>query len=427
MVEVNLSPTVVAVFTSRIRSIRLSNSSFSDLGISDSVIQSLAKQKIESALPIQSAVIPDALAGNDILAKSPTGSGKTLAFGLPLLERIDAKDRCPAALVLVPTRELAKQVVDGLFPHARARSLRLAAVYGGVNIGKQIKTLRGSHLLVATPGRLIDLLQRRALKLDSVRMLVLDEADRMLDMGFRPDVDRIVEALPAQRQTLFFSATLDKRTQAVADVYTTNPCEHEYVPPVEQRGKVQHHFIPVIHDGKVDTLIEHLHDEKRKLTIVFVRTKRGADRVVQRLVRKGFLVDAIHGDKSQSQRQRTLKKFSQGHIDTLVATDVAARGIDIDDVTHVINFDPPEDREGYVHRIGRTGRVGRIGTGITYVMRDQAHEVRQIARSLKLHQEFEQTGYEDRRPAKKAGGHKKNNYRGGGRRFSSAKKPARSR
>ncbi|MBW3654395.1 MAG: DEAD/DEAH box helicase [Actinobacteria bacterium] len=329
-----------------------------------------------------------------MLAKSPTGSGKTLAFGVPMVERLDATDRRPSALILAPTRELALQIVDDIADVAHARALSVAAVYGGAGIQRQIQQARRAHILVATPGRLEDLLQRRAVSLEHIRILVLDEADRMLDMGFRPAVDRIVALTPSKRQTLFFSATLEGAAGKIAAEYTRADARaHSYVPPLDPaRAETVHRFVKVAHEAKVDALVHELKDEERGLTIVFVRTKRGADRLVKRLKDNYVTAVAMHGDKSQSQREKALARFERGEVDTLVATDVAARGIDVRDVTHVINYDMPEDRDGYVHRVGRTGRAGAAGIGVTFVLGDQAHEMSRIATELGLHAEFSLSG-----------------------------------
>jgi superfamily II DNA/RNA helicase len=366
----------------------MSQQSFADLGVSRVVADTLSARGMDSPFAIQTLVIPDVLAGHDVLAKSPTGSGKTLAFGAPLVDRLEATDRRPGALVLAPTRELALQIVDDITELAHARALSVAAVYGGAGIERQIKLARKAHILVATPGRLEDILQRRAVTLEHIKVLVLDEADRMLDMGFRPAVDRIVGKTPRSRQTLFFSATLDGDAGRLAESYTNDARRHEHVPTDTRKADTEHRFMKVAHEAKVDTLVRELADKARGLTIVFVRTKRGADRLVQRLRAHDVTAVAMHGDKSQSQREKALARFERGDVDTLVATDVAARGIDVRGVTHVINYDAPEDREGYVHRIGRTGRAGRTGIGVTFVLGDQAKDMSRIAADLGLHREF---------------------------------------
>ncbi|HYP49017.1 MAG TPA: DEAD/DEAH box helicase [Thermoleophilaceae bacterium] len=370
----------------------MSTQSFADLGVSQAVARALSARGVSAPFAVQQSVLPDVLAGHDVLVKSPTGSGKTLAFGLPMAERIQPGDQRTAALVLAPTRELACQIVDELRDVTSARALSIAAIYGGAGIQRQIKLARHAHILVATPGRLEDLIDRGAVRLEKVRMLVLDEADRMLDMGFRPAVDRIVRLTPASRQTLFFSATLDGDAGRVASEYTREPRRHEQAAPAKAQGQVEHRFLAVAHEQKVDSLVHELRDGGRGRTLVFVRTKRGADRLVKRLGKHGVAALAMHGDKSQSQREKALARFHSGGVDTLVATDVAARGIDVDDVTHVINYDAPEDRDGYVHRVGRTGRAGRTGVGITFVLGDQARDVGKIASELRLHAQFDKSG-----------------------------------
>jgi ATP-dependent RNA helicase RhlE len=364
--------------------------SFADLGVSTPVVRALAKRDIHEPFAIQSLVIGDVLAGRDVLAKSPTGSGKTLAFAIPLIERL-APGRGVAALVLAPTRELAAQIVEQSQPIARVHGLEVAAVYGGVGFEKQIRACRRADILVATPGRLEDLMARGVVKLGALKVLVLDEADRMLDMGFRPAVDRIVAACPAQRQTLFFSATLDGEAGRIAAEYTREAVTREHVPPRVEAPQIEHRFVPTVHEDKLAALVAELRAE-RGLTLVFVRTKRGADRLVKRLAREGIEAAAMHGDKTQPQRQKALARFESGKVDTLVATDVAARGIHVGGISHVINYDAPEDREGYVHRVGRTGRAGRTGVGVTFVNADQERDVGKIAAELDLHTEYELAG-----------------------------------
>ncbi len=334
--------------------------SFPDLGVSKLVVDTLAKRGVTEPFKIQSLVLRDAIDGRDVLAKSQTGSGKTLGFAIPIVERVLPGDPTPSALILVPTRELAVQVSEDTEDIARAKGLRVGVAYGGVSITMQGKGVGRAQILVATPGRLEDLAERRLIKLDSVRILVLDEADRMLDMGFQPQVDRIVRRIPKDRQTMFFSATLDGDAGRIADVYTRNAKRHE----VESDGKtveeVEHKFISVEAHGKVDALIDLLGNE-RGLALVFVRTKRGADRLVQKLKAKGVRAEAMHGDMTQPARERALKRFETHKVDMLIATDVAARGLDLEAISHVVNFDPPEDDKGYVHRVGRTARAGRGG------------------------------------------------------------------
>jgi len=360
----------------------MKSETFADLGVSEVVVRELAARGIEAPFAVQGMVIPDVLAGHDVLAQSPTGSGKTLAFGVPLVERLKDSDPRPSALVLAPTRELALQIVEDLRAIAHIRALSIAAVYGGAGIVKQARIAARAHILVATPGRLLDLIDRRDISLKQVRLLVLDEADRMLDMGFKPVVDRIVKMCARERQTLLFSATLQGEVGKVAAAYTSNPRRHEHAHSAERKGAVEHRFVPVSHEGKVDRLVAELRAPERGLTLVFVRTKRGADRLVKRLGHHGVDAVAMHGNKSQSQREKALARFESGDVATLVATDVAARGIDVDRISHVINFDAPDDRDAYTHRVGRTGRAGRGGVGITFLSADERDDIAKLARDL---------------------------------------------
>jgi len=371
--------------------------SFRELGVSPTVVDALAARSIHEPFRIQALVLPDALAGLDVLAKSPTGSGKTLAFALPIVERTTAADARPSALILVPTRELAAQVSAELESLVPAKGLKVAAVYGGVPLNAQAKRAKSAHILVATPGRLQDLAERRLVDLSHVRVLVLDEADRMLDMGFQPQVDRIVRKLPRNRQTMFFSATLDGPVGELARDYTNSPSRFEAALAEEQEpGEIKHEFVPVTADTKVETLVKHI-NSSGGLTLVFVRTKRGADKLVQKLTRQNVSAVAMHGDMSQGARERALARFESGKVTTLVATDVAARGLDLDDITHVINFDPPGEDKDYVHRTGRTGRAGRSGKAITLVLPEQQAETSHVARRLGHRAQFEGAGMESAR------------------------------
>jgi ATP-dependent RNA helicase RhlE len=372
--------------------------SFRQLGVADAVVEVLAHRGIHTPFAIQSLVIPDGLNGQDLLAKSPTGSGKTLAFAIPIVQRIEPSHARPSALVLVPTRELATQVADEFAPLAAARKVKVAAVYGGVPLGAQAKRAKEAHVLIATPGRLQDLAERRLVKLDEIRILVLDEADRMLDMGFKPQVDAIVKRLPRKRQTMFFSATLDGEVGELARAYTFNPSRYDAeLPSHLERGETEHRFVPVTAADKVDKLVELL-TEDRGLALVFTRTKRGADRLVHKLRQRDVEAVAMHGDMTQGSRERALARFETGKVSTLVATDVAARGLDLDDITHVINFDPPADDTGYVHRVGRTARAGRDGIGITLVLPEQQADVSHVARKVGETAQFEAHGMHVARP-----------------------------
>jgi ATP-dependent RNA helicase RhlE len=370
----------------------MSHQSFRALGVSADVAQVLERRGITTPFPIQELVLPDALAGLDVLAEAPTGSGKTFAFGLPIVERTTTADGRPSALVLVPTRELAAQVAAELEALAGARRLVVAAVYGGTSISKQSRRASAAHVLIATPGRLQDLVERRAVVLDRVRTLVLDEADRMLDMGFKPQVDRLVRRLPRERQTMLFSATLGGAVDELARAYTSSPSRFAARPAADlEHAVVAHSFVAVRADQKLDRLIEEL-ERERGLALVFVRTKRGADRLARKLHARDVQAVALHGDMSQGQRERALGRFRSGAVTTLVATDVAARGLDLTEITHVINFDPPEDDKGYVHRVGRTGRAGRGGTGITFVLPEQQADVSRVAARLGHREQFEREG-----------------------------------
>ncbi len=366
---------------------------FADLGVSAPVVRALAEAGASRPFPVQALALPDALAGRDVLVRSPTGSGKTLAFALPVVERLGPDAPTPAALVLTPTRELAAQVAGAVAAPARARGLAVAVAYGGTPLREQARTASRAHVLVATPGRLEDLASRRLVDLAGVRILVLDEADRMLDMGFQPQVDRIVRRLPSARQTMFFSATLDGEVGRLARAYTRAPVRHEVAAPAPTAPGADHRFLPVDPHGKVEALVELLAGE-RGLALVFVRTKRGADRLARRLVARGVAAEALHGDLAQPARERALARFEAGKVDTLVATDVAARGLDLDRITHVINFDPPDDDKGYVHRVGRTARAGRAGTGVTLVTPEQRGDVGRMAARLDLRGSFTEGGME---------------------------------
>jgi ATP-dependent RNA helicase RhlE len=367
--------------------------SFQELGVSAPVHKVLESAGITEPFVIQNLVLPDALAGLDILAESPTGSGKTLAFGLPLVERTAGSNARPGALVLVPTRELALQVAADLRPLAKVKGLRVEVVYGGASIGNQIRNARHAHVLVATPGRLHDLIERRAVSLADVRVLVLDEADRMLDMGFKPQVDRILRTVPANRQTMLFSATFDGAVAELARAYTVKAVHVRGELPAEaERGEVEHSFVAVTAEDKLERLVEQLRSD-RGLALVFVRTKHGADKLARKLERQHDIrAVAMHGNLSQNQRERALAQFESGRVTTLVATDVAARGLDVDDITHVINFDPPQGDNDYVHRVGRTGRAGRSGAGVTLVLPDQRNDVGRLATRLGHGAQFASSG-----------------------------------
>ena len=385
---------------------------FTGLGVSRPVADALAKRGITVPFAIQSRVIPDGLAGRDVLAQSPTGSGKTLAFGIPLVERLSSDEKVPAALVLVPTRELATQVAEELSAPANARGLDVCAVYGGAPLRSQAKRAQAAAILVATPGRLWVLIERRMIDVGTVRILVLDEADRMLDMGFQPQVDRIVRRLPKERQTLFFSATLHGEVGRLARTYTTDPGHYEAELQSSTAGiDISHSFVAVTSQTKLDTLVKLLESEPG-LALVFVRTKRGADRLTKRLRTRGTNAAAMHGDLPQRTREKVLRQFENGEVRTLVATDVAARGLDLEAIAHVINYDPPDDHTGYVHRVGRTGRAGRDRAGVTLVLPHEEADDSRVAARLGHEDRFAETGmrvapprlvYTSRRPRGRRG------------------------
>jgi superfamily II DNA/RNA helicase len=357
---------------------------FTALGVSSDLTAVLDDAGISTPFPVQRLCIPDALAGHDVCGKAKTGSGKTLAFGLPLVERIDSTDKpFVSGLVLEPTRELALQVADVLRPLAEARKLRLTAVYGGAPMGKQIAGLKaGTDIVVATPGRLIDLVERGAADLSALSLVVIDEADRMADMGFLPQVEWLLRRVDKDHQTLLFSATLDGGIQSLVDRYQHDPVFHEVDSPTITVELMAHRFL-LVHEmdrAKVAAAIT----ESTKRSLIFVNTKRQADKVARDLVDLGINAKAIHGDLRQEHRERALKRFSEGKLSVLVATDVAARGLDIDELDVVVHFDPAPDHKTYLHRSGRTARAGAAGLVVTLVLWNQELEVRRLKRRLDL-------------------------------------------
>ena len=357
---------------------------FRDLGLRAEIVDALAAQGIDEPFAIQAATIADALAARDVCGKAKTGSGKTLAFGLPALQTVKpARPGHPTALVLVPTRELAKQVVDVLKPIGKSIGVRVAAFYGGTSMEKQIKNLRRQiEIAVATPGRLIDLLERNELDLDEVSILVIDEADRMADMGFLPQVEWLLRKVPDDRQTLLFSATLDREVDVLVRRYMRDPVRHEVVSDTQTVEEMMHRFLKVHDLDRVKVLAAIAAGVSR--TMVFVRTKRGADRLVSQLKREGVHAAAIHGDLRQSAREKALRDFQEEQHGVLVATDVAARGIHVDDVDVVVHYDPPEEHKSYVHRSGRTARAGNEGIVVTFVLWNQELEVERLQRRLRM-------------------------------------------
>ncbi|HET7561983.1 MAG TPA: DEAD/DEAH box helicase [Rhodanobacteraceae bacterium] len=366
--------------------------SFESLGLAPALLRALAEQGYTTPTPIQSAAIPLALEGHDLLAGAQTGTGKTAAFALPLLQLLGAagepaqrnQTRRPCALVLTPTRELAAQVHDNVRAYGKYVRVKSCAIFGGVGMGGQIQTLRrGLDLIVATPGRLIDHMQRRNVDLSAVDLLVLDEADRMLDMGFMPALKQILGALPKQRQTLLFSATFAPEIKQLAAQFMRSPRELQMAAPNTVAVGVSHRVHPVDADKKRDLLLHVLAADSRRQTLVFSRTKHGADKLCHHLEQHGFRAAAIHGNKSQGQRTRTLADFKNGKITVLVATDIAARGLDIIHLPAVVNYDLPMVAQDYVHRIGRTGRAGEEGLALSLVSREEAGLLRDIQKLLK--------------------------------------------
>jgi ATP-dependent RNA helicase RhlE len=360
--------------------------SFSELGLSEAILRAVADLGHETPTPIQQKAIPIVLAGGDLLAAAQTGTGKTAAFAMPTLARLNARGphgAPPRALVLTPTRELAAQVAASFRDYGRHLSLQTEAVYGGVGMFPQTKALRrGVDVLVATPGRLIDHVEQRSARLSNIEVLVLDEADRMLDMGFLPAIRRIIGLLPASRQNLLFSATFSAEVRKFAATLLRNPVQVDVAPRNSAATTVTQRAFHVDKDSKRQLLVHLLRQGDWGQTLVFARTKHGAERLSDQLEREGILATAIHGDKSQGQRTRALDQFKQGRVRVLVATDVAARGIDVDGLTHVVNFDMPNSPEDYVHRIGRTGRAGASGEAISLVSGEERDQLKDIERLL---------------------------------------------
>ena len=384
--------------------------SFAALGIDTDLVEALSTQGILEPFPIQRLTIPDALAGRDVCGKAKTGSGKTLAFGVPLLQRLSGtpetdgsparpragagersregngargRGRPPRGLVLVPTRELARQVADVLEPLAEARRLVLGVCYGGTNMEAQVKAVRaGMDVVIATPGRLIDLRQRGEIDLGQIEIVVLDEADRMADMGFTPQVEWLLRHLIKPHQSMLVSATLDGDVDRLIRHELTDPVHHEVVSATATVTGMAHRFIQVHQMDKVKLTAAICQGNRR--TIVFTRTKRNADRLTESLRKEGVDARAIHGDLRQQARERALKAFTDGRLKVLVATDVAARGLDVEDIDVVIHYDPPEDHKAYLHRSGRTARAGREGLVVTLVLWNEHMEIERIQKRLGL-------------------------------------------
>lgn len=362
---------------------------FAGLELAQPLLRAITDEGYTTPSPIQGKSIPPLLQGRDLLGVAQTGTGKTAAFALPLLHHLaqnpkKAQSRRPAALILAPTRELAGQIADSLKSYGRHLHLRSGVVFGGSPIRPQIKALaHGLHILVATPGRLLDLMNQGHVRLDAVEVFILDEADRMLDMGFIRDVKKITAALPQRRQTVLFSATMPKSVQGLAHDLMNDPVRVEVAPAATTAEKVEQRVLFVPKDKKRALLAELLNNQDIERVLIFTRTKHGADRVARHLHHSGVKSDAIHGNKAQNARQRALHSFRSGRIRALVATDIAARGIDVDGVTHVINFDLPNEPESYVHRIGRTARAGADGIAISFCDHDESAYLRDIEKTIR--------------------------------------------
>ena len=355
---------------------------FAELGLAPELLKAIEAQGFEQPSPIQAQAIPVALTGRDVVGQSQTGSGKTLAFGLPAVQRIDASSRAPQALIMCPTRELAMQVCAEIHKVASFKEgVRATPVYGGSSYDRQIRALQmGSQIVVGTPGRILDFVDRGTLRLDELKTLVFDEADEMLDMGFADEIERLMQAVPAERQTIFFSATFDPRIRRLIDRYTRNPAtitieqKAMTVPTIEQR------YYEVQGRSKTEVLCRVLDMDAPRLSIVFANTKKAVDDVTDALVGRGYAADRLHGDLNQVMRERVMRNFRNGTIEVLVATDVAARGLDVNDIDLIVNYELPYDTEDYVHRIGRTGRAGRKGTAVSLVAGREIYLMQRIQR-----------------------------------------------
>jgi ATP-dependent RNA helicase RhlE len=360
--------------------------SFSELNLLDSLKKTIVTEGYTDPTPIQAQAIPYLLEGRDLLGCAQTGTGKTAAFALPILDRLArlpaARDRRgPRALVLTPTRELAVQVAESFATYGRLLRLHVAAVYGGVAQGRQVDAIRrGAEIVVATPGRLMDLMNQAHIRFEATEVLVLDEADRMLDMGFIQPIRTIIASLPKKRQNMMFSATMPPEIAQLASSMLVNPARISVASEAATPMRVEQAVLFVARDRKRDLLSEILRDPKLSRVVVFTRTKHGADRVARHLDKTGVSADAIHGNRTQGQRQRALRDFKGGGLRVLVATDIAARGIDVDGITDVINFDLPNEAEAYVHRIGRTGRAGAAGRALSFCDRGERDQLRSIER-----------------------------------------------
>ena len=367
----------------------MSNQQWLNLGVDEQIVSSLIKRGIKTPFPIQGLTIPDALRGNDVCGKAKTGSGKTLAFGIPMVQNLDqpSGDNNPRGLIMVPTRELATQVKEELDPLLNGESLTAVAIYGGANIEEQIKAIkRGIDIIVATPGRMIDLLEREEISLQSLEMVVLDEADRRADMGFLPQVEWILRRVERNHQTLLFSATLDGVVNTLIQRYQSNPIMHEVEAKEITVEEMTHRFLHVHERDKVKVAAAITRSVSR--TLIFSNTKAGCDRLVKKLLTEGIRAQAIHGDLRQNIREKALARFASGKLPALVATDVAARGIHVDGVEVVIHYDPPSDHKTYLHRSGRTARAGTDGLVVTLSLWDEELIVKRLQKRVGLDMEL---------------------------------------
>jgi ATP-dependent RNA helicase DeaD len=350
------------------RSASGSERGFADLELHPDVARAIDELGFMAPTPVQAQAIPILRAGKDLLAQAQTGTGKTAAFAIPIIERVDPLEKRPQALIVVPTRELCTQVTREFGAIGKFRHAHEVAVYGGVPYGPQERALaRGAQIVVGTPGRLLDHIQRGTLKLDGIRIVILDEADRLLDMGFAPDVRKLLRMVPKERQTALFSATLTGEIKDLAYRFTNTPEQIAIDPERRTQESVEQVYVEVLEEDKPRALMELLRRWETEQVLVFRHTKRGVDRLLEDLQRRGNKVAAIHGDLTQRERERTLDKFKSGEIKILVATNLAARGLHIEDISHVVNYDLPEDAETFTHRIGRTGRAGETGVAVTFV------------------------------------------------------------
>ena len=357
---------------------------FKDLNLSETTLKAIDKMGFEEATPIQAQTIPAGLEGKDIIGQAQTGTGKTTAFGVPMIEKIDTNNHTVQGLVIAPTRELAIQVSEELYKIGSGKRVGILAVYGGQDIQRQIRALKKHpHIIVGTPGRILDHINRKTLKLDSLQTLVLDEADEMLNMGFIQDIEAILSHMPAERQTLLFSATMPKQIRAIAERFMNDPVTIRVKTKEMTVSNIEQHYVKVHQRDKFDVLSRLIDVHSPELAIIFGRTKRRVDELANALSLRGYQAEGIHGDLTQAKRLTVLKRFKEGKIDVLVATDVAARGLDISGVTHVYNYDIPQDPESYVHRIGRTGRAGKEGVAITFVEPREMSYLKEVERTTK--------------------------------------------